>query len=208
MFVPSVLKPKVTVDVYAAALLKQMQIAKDIIDFGGQELIDTVRKYISLPGRLGDLSAPESGEVTLGIMGRIEALRSEFEKLTIATGSQTQRPYSEAYRRNLDYVKAMQDSKQIEQILNEMLNKLPAYKKLMEEASDVTKELMSLIEKKPDEYALGNVAGARLSNLAMAFAQEAEYVGASIHAARVQIKAMTDTHAVIQNATQRFYKKI
>lgn len=208
VFVPSTLKPKVTVDAYAAAVLKQLTIAQDIIDFAGQEIIDTVRKYISLPGRLGDLNAPDSGEVTLDILGRIEKLRSEFETLTTATGTQSQRPYSEAFRRNLDYVKAMKDTRDIEQMLGQMLNKLPAYKKQMEEANKVTKELMVLIEKKPEEYALGNVAGARLSNLALAFAQEAEYVGASIQTARVLIKAMADTHVIIAKATERFDKKI
>lgn len=208
VFVPSTLKPKVTVDAYAAAVLKQLTIAQDIIDFAGQEIIDTVRKYISLPGRLGDLNAPDSGEVTLDILGRIEKLRSEFETLTTATGTQTQRPYSEAFRRNLDYVKAMKDTRDIEQMLNQMLNKLPAYKKQMEEANKVTKELMVLIEKKPEEYALGNVAGARLGNLALAFAQEAEYVGASIQTARVLIKSMADTHVIIAKATERFNKKI
>lgn len=203
VFVPSVLKPKVTVDTYAAALLKQMLIAKDIVDFAGQEIIDTVRKYISLPGRLADLSASESGEVTLEIMGRIEAMRKEFEQLITASGTQSQRPYSEAYRRNLDYVKAMKDTKEIEQILSGIINKLPAYKKTMEEASNVTKELMSLVDKKPNDYALGNVAATRLSNLALAFAQEAEYVGASVQAARVLIKAMADTNVVIVNATER-----
>lgn len=207
IFVPSTLKPKVMLLDYAMNVLKQIEIAYDIVDFAGQEIVDTLDKYISLPGRLGDLTIGDSEDtVTKEIMGRIEALKVEFEKQTTATGAQTQRPYSEAFRRNLDYVKTMQDTRVIEQKLNEIINKLPAYKNVMDKAAALANKLMSLVESKPQQYALGNVAGTRLTNLAYAFAQEAEYVGATINNARVLIKAMADNHVIIEKATERFKK--
>lgn len=208
VFVPSTLKPKVTLDSYAALVKKQIDIASDIIDIAGQEVVDTLNKYISLPGRLGDLTTTDREDVaTNDIIKRIESLKGEFEKVTVANGTQTQRPYSEVFRRNLDYVKAMQDTREIEQKLTQIINKLPAFKKVMEEAAEASNKLMTLIETKPEQYSLGNVAGNRLSNLAFAFAHEAEYVGAAISNARVLIKAMADNYVIIEKATERFAKK-
>jgi hypothetical protein len=205
VFVPSVLKPKVTMDVYGASLLKSIEIAYDIVDFGGQEVLDNVEKYISLPNRLGDITGDESvGDITSGLMHRLTNAQKEFAELTVSNGTQTQRPYSEAFRRNLDYVKAVEHCNEIEKKLNAIINKLPAYTKLMDKTSAATKRLASLIETKPDQYRLGNVAGARLSNLVFTLAKETEYVGAVIHFARTYIKSMADTHAVIVTATKRF----
>lgn len=205
VFVPSTLKQKVTLDSYAAVVLKQIEIASEIVDYAGQEIVDTLNKYISLPNRLGDLTTTDNEDVaTADVMKRIAALKPEFEKMTNASGTQTQRPYSEVFRRNLDYVKAMQDTRTIEQKLNELINKLPAFKKIMEDAAQASNKLMSLVESKPEQYSLGNVAATRLSNLMFSFAQEAEYVGATITNCRVLIKAMADNHVIIEKATERF----
>lgn len=207
VFVPAVLKPNAYMLEYVEGMLAASQVALDIIEFGGSEILDTLNRFIGLPRQLRDLSGNENySEATSKILDRVEELRVRFEKITSATGTQTERPYGKAYRRNLDYFTVIEKTQRIQENLNIILKRLGNYKKLMNDVEKASKQLISLIESKPEEYALGNVAATRISNTMYAFAREAEFLGATIHNSRVVIKCVVDTSLALKQAQDRFAK--
>lgn len=205
VFVPTSLKPNAHMLEYSEQLLIASEIAVSIIEFGGSEILDTLNRYIGLPRQLRDLTdSSEQSETTANILKRVELLRVEFEKITNASGVNAERPYGKAYRRNQDFIATLDNSRKIQNNLNVVLMRMNNYKKTMSDVEAASKKLLSLIESRPEEYALGNVAATRIVNTMHAFATEAEFVGATIQNSRVFLKCIVDTVSVLENVQSRF----
>lgn len=193
VFVPSILNKNASMLDYLKHIEASLDIALEIMSIGGQECLSVLNTYIGSPQKLQDI-IPVTRTDRKYTGNYLEQHRKEFGKLTNSNNVSSERPISAVYPRIKDYSRAIEITGSIANKRRLVIEKLPAFRdQVIVEVNKASERLIHLINTKPDVYKLGNVAGDRLTAICYLFAEETEFVGATLYNSNVAIKAMVDT---------------
>lgn len=198
VFVPSILNKNASMLEYLKHIDVSLDIALEIMSIGGQECLSVINTYIGSPQKLQDI-VPTVRTDRKYTGNYLAQHRKDFAKLTNSNNVSSERALSMVYPRIKDYSQAINITGSIANKRRLVIEKLPAFRdQVVVEVNKASERLIHLINTKPDIYKLGNVAGDRLTALCYLFAEETEFVGATLYNSNVAIKAMVDTADKLQ----------
>lgn len=195
VYVPMVLKPKIQMLDYGKHLEQAVATTLEILSIGGEEVKQNMYSMIGNPNKLRDIIPPvrdvQSPQVQ--IEKWLVELKKDYSKLASATGTVTERPLKDCYKRAEDYVAVNAICYEMYKSRQKILAALPTFKERVKEVNQTADKLLQLINTNP-EYKMGTVAGQRISQLLYQFAMEIEYVGATCYAIDAYLIAVRDSN--------------
>lgn len=195
VYVPMVLKPKVQMLDYGKHLEQAVAATLEILSIGGEEVKQNMYSMIGNPAKLRDIIPPtrDMQSPQVQVEKWLAELKKDYGKLASATGTVTERPLKDCYKRSEDYVAVNAICYEMYKSRQKILEALPTFKVRVKEVNQTADKLLQLINNNPD-YKMGTVAGQRISQLLYQFAMEIEYVGATCYAIDAYLIAVRDSN--------------
>lgn len=201
IFVPSILKDNATMLQLAKYLTDATDLCRGIMAHSGEECLSVINAYIGRPEQLAAVvagSTPAESAVTT-MMQHLTKLQVDFAKIANTGGTRSERQFGKAYRNFGEY---QETSKVIQTTLipnyQAIRGSIPVFLDLVERVNKRGDDLLHLINTKPDQYVVGNLAAQRLTDLMLTFAKEVDTVASVINLCEVYFKAFADTNVKLK----------
>lgn len=201
IFVPSILKDNATMLQLAKYLADATDLCRGIMSHSGEECLSVINAYIGRPEQLAAVVAgttPAESAVTT-MMQHLTKLQADFAKIASTSGTRSERQFGKAYRNFGEY---QETSKVIQTTLipnyQAIRGSIPVFLDLVERVNKRGDDLLHLINTKPDQYVVGNLAAQRLTDLMLTFAKEVDTVASVINLCEVYFKAYADTNVKLK----------